>query len=181
MLRAINFNYFFFFFLMIRRPPRSTLFPYTTLFRSHTCDRCAMASARTLRGRLIEPNEQGAQHELIVIQRVLADKAAPTGSRDPDRLDVVLRRLVQAGAVDAGDAEFAVAVPHAVRRLSRHRVRTMGLRGTETLAISYLMLLVEPAPTRGYLPQPMSNRCTDCAAWLGQVSLRSVKGGDATK
>src|SRR2546430_15599441 len=30
---------FFFFFLMIRRPPRSTLFPYTTLFRSgrHPC------------------------------------------------------------------------------------------------------------------------------------------------
>src|SRR6266705_5322602 len=26
--------YIFFFFLMIRRPPRSTLFPYTTLFRS---------------------------------------------------------------------------------------------------------------------------------------------------
>src|SRR5258706_15894389 len=35
----LNFRYFpfshsFFFFLMIRRPPRSTLFPYTTLFRS---------------------------------------------------------------------------------------------------------------------------------------------------
>src|SRR5260364_433496 len=28
------FFFFFFFFLMIRRPPRSTLFPYTTLFRS---------------------------------------------------------------------------------------------------------------------------------------------------
>src|SRR2546426_11440710 len=27
-------RYVFFFFLMIRRPPRSTLFPYTTLFRS---------------------------------------------------------------------------------------------------------------------------------------------------
>src|SRR2546426_3317202 len=27
-------RYLFFFFLMIRRPPRSTLFPYTTLFRS---------------------------------------------------------------------------------------------------------------------------------------------------
>src|SRR3712207_8906349 len=26
----------YFFFLMIRRPPRSTLFPYTTLFRSHS-------------------------------------------------------------------------------------------------------------------------------------------------
>src|SRR2546425_12965117 len=30
---------FFFFFLMIRRPPRSTLFPYTTLFRSLGQDR----------------------------------------------------------------------------------------------------------------------------------------------
>src|SRR2546422_4483862 len=28
----------FFFFLMIRRPPRSTLFPYTTLFRSLSAD-----------------------------------------------------------------------------------------------------------------------------------------------
>src|SRR2546422_7934430 len=39
--RPFHFNYIrlhsifvFFFFLMIRRPPRSTLFPYTTLFRS---------------------------------------------------------------------------------------------------------------------------------------------------
>src|SRR2546425_4894353 len=36
MLRALltPIDLFFFFFLMIRRPPRSTLFPYTTLFRS---------------------------------------------------------------------------------------------------------------------------------------------------
>src|SRR2546427_6235193 len=33
MLSALHFPLFFF-FLMIRRPPRSTLFPYTTLFRS---------------------------------------------------------------------------------------------------------------------------------------------------
>src|SRR6267142_6155642 len=32
------FFFFFFFFLMIRRPPRSTLFPYTTLFRSQFGD-----------------------------------------------------------------------------------------------------------------------------------------------
>src|SRR5476649_3009628 len=31
---------FFLFFLMIRRPPRSTLFPYTTLFRSLPRDLC---------------------------------------------------------------------------------------------------------------------------------------------
>src|SRR5471030_3413271 len=35
---VVNFLFvFFFFFLMIRRPPRSTLFPYTTLFRSNPC------------------------------------------------------------------------------------------------------------------------------------------------
>src|SRR3712207_9474141 len=33
-LRTLIIFYFLFFFLMIRRPPRSTLFPYTTLFRS---------------------------------------------------------------------------------------------------------------------------------------------------
>src|SRR5258706_12053282 len=31
---------------MIRRPPRSTLFPYTTLFRSHRAPRCRAASCR---------------------------------------------------------------------------------------------------------------------------------------
>src|SRR5438045_8873170 len=33
-LLFVLFLFIFFFFLMIRRPPRSTLFPYTTLFRS---------------------------------------------------------------------------------------------------------------------------------------------------
>src|SRR5260370_32273746 len=35
---SASFLFFFFFFLMIRRPPRSTLFPYTTLFRSQISD-----------------------------------------------------------------------------------------------------------------------------------------------
>src|SRR5215216_7166721 len=33
-MSSVYLRLFFFFFLMIRRPPRSTLFPYTTLFRS---------------------------------------------------------------------------------------------------------------------------------------------------
>src|ERR1017187_10357693 len=37
---------FFFFFLMIRRPPRSTLFPYTTLFRSVPNKRSASSLTR---------------------------------------------------------------------------------------------------------------------------------------
>src|SRR2546422_9805181 len=42
-------SFFFFFFLMIRRPPRSTLFPYTTLFRSLTGS--TVATARYDAGR----------------------------------------------------------------------------------------------------------------------------------
>src|SRR6266702_6963596 len=41
----IDSYYFFFFFLMIRRPPRSTLFPYTTLFRSQPGP-CVLAGKR---------------------------------------------------------------------------------------------------------------------------------------
>src|SRR3712207_8191236 len=36
MSRPVYYYLFVFFFLMIRRPPRSTLFPYTTLFRSYS-------------------------------------------------------------------------------------------------------------------------------------------------
>src|SRR5206468_11777247 len=39
------FFFFFFFFLMIRRPPRSTLFPYTTLFRSTRLPILSMTNA----------------------------------------------------------------------------------------------------------------------------------------
>src|SRR2546428_10278491 len=47
--------FLFFFFLMIRRPPRSTLFPYTTLFRS---------GARLLSVVLLRPGEQGRNYRL---------------------------------------------------------------------------------------------------------------------
>src|SRR5690349_23151681 len=40
----------FLFFLMIRRPPRSTLFPYTTLFRSPAGGRALVAGVRRDRG-----------------------------------------------------------------------------------------------------------------------------------
>src|SRR5215211_8880827 len=43
--------FFFFFFLMIRRPPRSTLFPYTTLFRSPRSARGSMPIRRPTRAR----------------------------------------------------------------------------------------------------------------------------------
>src|SRR6266568_8477227 len=51
-MESVYFSFFFFFFfLMIRRPPRSTLFPYTTLFRSGPgAPRRPAAAVRARRG-----------------------------------------------------------------------------------------------------------------------------------
>src|SRR3989442_15217956 len=50
----------FFFFLMIRRPPRSTLFPYTTLFRSEVGDSLGIQSRELIR----RPQRGGGLAEL---------------------------------------------------------------------------------------------------------------------
>src|SRR5919205_3122712 len=52
-------SFSFFFFLMIRRPPRSTLFPYTTLFRSG----CPWSrTARTTRPRGPAARRRSEEH-----------------------------------------------------------------------------------------------------------------------
>src|SRR3989475_11598645 len=53
----------FFFFLMIRRPPRSTLFPYTTLFRSHS-GRHGLRDPRRRALRLVGGRCRDRAHEL---------------------------------------------------------------------------------------------------------------------
>src|SRR5574340_1346381 len=50
---------FFFFFLMIRRPPRSTLFPYTTLFRS---GRPGRRGSGPVRRREARPSRRSEEH-----------------------------------------------------------------------------------------------------------------------
>src|SRR5688572_32886305 len=56
----------YFFFLMIRRPPRSTLFPYTTLFRS-TSDRQRTDGAEGdgAAGLLLGPGHRAVGHGLL--------------------------------------------------------------------------------------------------------------------
>src|SRR5256885_5099449 len=48
-----------FFFLMIRRPPRSTLFPYTTLFRSHPFGRRGLCGLHDERRRDVDRGRHG--------------------------------------------------------------------------------------------------------------------------
>src|SRR5688572_33185926 len=54
---------FFFFFLMIRRPPRSTLFPYTTLFRSDLVQKLRAHVARDI-GPIAKPRQIMVVQEL---------------------------------------------------------------------------------------------------------------------
>src|SRR2546429_5946838 len=71
----------FFFFLMIRRPPRSTLFPYTTLFRSLYAHLCVIAMG--LRGMQTEENVRRLLDNLSGLEKHLekfADKFAVMGT-----------------------------------------------------------------------------------------------------
>src|SRR3712207_7778544 len=51
----------FFFFLMIRRPPRSTLFPYTTLFRSQVEEEIVVLERRQPEPHAEPEGEQGSR------------------------------------------------------------------------------------------------------------------------
>src|SRR5258708_30145596 len=59
---------FFFFFLMIRRPPRSTLFPYTTLFRSDEAHKMSAPAddRKTYAYRLGEALSKMTDHYLLI-------------------------------------------------------------------------------------------------------------------
>src|SRR5882724_9193974 len=82
------FFFFFFFFLMIPRPPRSTLFPYTTLFRSPKCCRfqlrpfCRAAKRLSAAFRSSERVElpprrgEGMDRKRLGLRRPLADAGA---------------------------------------------------------------------------------------------------------
>src|SRR5260221_9879397 len=54
---------FFFFFLMIRRPPRSTLFPYTTLFRSGIAGRLPLLDEFAGLAPLLRPLNESRSEE----------------------------------------------------------------------------------------------------------------------
>src|SRR2546422_9530176 len=86
---ADAFCHFLFFFLMIRRPPRSTLFPYTTLFRSQywipapaIAGHCKFSYAREFqtlnRGQNCEPRSEEhtseLQSRLHLVCRLLLEK-----------------------------------------------------------------------------------------------------------
>src|SRR2546430_2847434 len=83
--------FFFFFFLMIRRPPRSTLFPYTTLFRSQArrprADRRPRdqysARSRPLEAGRSEEHTSELQSQSNLVCRLLLEKKKKKSPAEP--------------------------------------------------------------------------------------------------
>src|SRR2546422_8634125 len=92
----LSYLFFFFFFLMIRRPPRSTLFPYTTLFRSvrelfRRARRAADSGPRIQTGRRNRSQRpSGHSHKLHDVER-----SEEHTSELQSRLHLVCRLLLE--------------------------------------------------------------------------------------
>src|SRR3989442_2549531 len=97
----MHLNLFLFFFLMIRRPPRSTLFPYTTLFRSEAVVVTGQATATERRNAAIattvvtgaersEEHTSELQSRPHLVCRLLLEKKKPQQHRPTaDRAGVI--------------------------------------------------------------------------------------------
>src|SRR2546429_3995313 len=88
---------FFFFFLMIRRPPRSTLFPYTTLFRSPLDSRAGGAHSRS-EGRLSPMSTDRTRRVILAgipLALLAAHRSEEHTSELQSRLHLVCRLLLE--------------------------------------------------------------------------------------
>src|SRR5216684_6351591 len=91
----------FFFFLMIRRPPRSTLFPYTTLFRSlqraHPLGPTVMLCAPMYALERSEEHTSELQSRLHLVCRLLLEKKKhkPSNSQDIKKKTEKIRKQNQ--------------------------------------------------------------------------------------
>src|SRR5690349_24209686 len=82
----------FFFFLMIRRPPRSTLFPYTTLFRSQ---RDAFTAQVLAQGPRREQPIQAELHRALPSSNTVNARSEEHTSELQSRRDLVCRLLLE--------------------------------------------------------------------------------------
>src|SRR5476649_2554624 len=102
----------FFFFLMIRRPPRSTLFPYTTLFRSSPTSLASKINPRSTVSRVLsgerseEHTSELQSHSDLVCRLLLEKKKVPRAVESVSKCGVLvgdLRRICPAGSEERPD------------------------------------------------------------------------------
>src|SRR6266849_4705114 len=157
-----------FFFLMVRRPPRSTLFPYTTLFRSCRGDRPARrARSRDGRRRELPPQDRkstrlNSSHEWISYAVFCLKKKRP----------FVERRMLEDRRDERLDLPAAADV-HPLERVLRRGVR----RGRKEVAPELAdkvgrVVGVRDAETARVLPRPPAALAED--RLLPRVVVRRV-------
>src|SRR3712207_6856208 len=101
---------------MIRRPPRSTLFPYTTLFRSERSGRTARADDRPC-GAREPPLDEGRGHErpAAIVQHVDVGEVPALGRRE-DRKSTRLN----SSHANISYAVFCLKKKKKTKKTSRH-------------------------------------------------------------
>src|SRR2546430_13253257 len=76
-----TYQFIVFFFLMIRRPPRSTLFPYTTLFRSGFC--------------AVATNDETTKHDFNISPNLYVHRSEEHTSELQSQSNLVCRLLLE--------------------------------------------------------------------------------------
>src|SRR3989442_2842659 len=112
--------FFFFFFLMIRRPPRSTLFPYTTLFRSRWAVlRCPTLprprpSTRILRSTFRSSTACSGRSSCRIHagREATASRTAASRARTSRRFSVPFAYRAEGTSVDADEHVARLGVAH---------------------------------------------------------------------
>src|SRR3989449_7994358 len=157
----------FFFFLMIRRPPRSTLFPYTTLFRSSPT-----SSRRAKRGEsdaFLERQDRPADR--AAEGAVRDDRGMLAGTARHDDEDVVGRdrkstRLNSSHGY-ISYAVFCLKKKKTIRSASRTSTRCSGAAGTSTM----------PASTSSRRRARPASRSTSASTTSATASSTSTRKG----
>src|ERR1043165_10061510 len=96
----------YFFFLMIRRPPRSTLFPYTTLFRSRRVIAIEIEMPDRRRARRLHP-DRSEEHTSELQSRGLISYAVFCLKKELNNAAQANGGLVADGSVGATDRDEA--------------------------------------------------------------------------
>src|ERR1022692_367028 len=136
----MNLFFLFFFFLMIRRPPRSTLFPYTTLFRSGRCVKLAQPFQRGFGLGIVAQtfvdvrNTTQGQDEKVGIPDILGDLdrlfTVPLGSLQVSAPKVFSTDIVEdsylyvPGTGPLSDLQCACQLLHSLRDLARSDIQS---------------------------------------------------------
>ena len=165
--------YFCFFFLMIRRPPRSTLFPYTTLFRSLEAAKSrAIAEFQDRMFRRANLAEGGRIRDVGLVDVLTAGAAELDGGDDCDDIDDTINPGADEIWYDGVDQDCDGAIDEAAPRLAYYADGDGDGWGDVVATLAC-------APPAGLVDRPADCDDLDPAANPGATEVCQAPQGDA--